>query len=123
MVGIMRTALALGCLAALAFAPALAAPKAGAKTPTATAEVAKGKTLASKYRCNSCHGADLAGKKGFSPSLHASGALKEYDAKTWARVLDTGVTNDGGKLKPPMPVYHMKAADSAALYAYFKTLK
>jgi len=37
--------------------------------------------------------------------------------------MDTGVTEDGGKVKRPMPVYHMKAADSAALYAYLKTLK
>ncbi len=37
--------------------------------------------------------------------------------------MNTGVTNDGGMVKKPMPVYHLKAADSAALYAYFKTLK
>ena len=30
---------------------------------------------------------------------------------------------EGHKVKPPMPVYHLKAADSAALYAYLKTLK
>jgi mono/diheme cytochrome c family protein len=108
-------------LAAVGTSPA-AAPK-SAKAPSSGALVAKGKSLAASDRCNTCHGADYAGKKGFSPSLHAAGVLHEYTPKTWARVMDTGVTNDGGKVHPPMPVYHLKAADSGALYAYFKTLK
>jgi mono/diheme cytochrome c family protein len=86
-------------------------------------QVAQGKTFVTHYRCNTCHGADLAGKKGFSPSLHASGVLREYNPTTWKRVLDTGITNDGGKVHPPMPVYHLKAADSLPIYAYLKTLK
>jgi len=85
--------------------------------------VAKGKSLSTKYGCNTCHGKDLAGKPKFSPSLKSTGVLKEYNPKTWATVLNTGVTNDGGKVKDPMPVYKMKATESAALWAYFKTLK
>lgn len=87
------------------------------------ASLAHGKALAASLRCNTCHGADYAGKKGFSPSLHASGIMKEYNAKTWARVMNTGVTNDNGHVKAPMPVYHLKPSDSGALFAYFKTLK
>lgn len=108
-------------LAAAGTSPA-AAPKT-AKALSGAALIAHGKALAAADRCNTCHGADYSGKKKFSPSLKASGVLREYNAKTWATVMDTGVTNDGGKVHPPMPVYHLKAADSGALYAYFKTLK
>ena len=94
--------------------------KMGAVSP---AMIARGKTISAEKRCNTCHGADLKGKPGFAPSLHADGVLKEYNAKTWARVLDTGVTNDGKPVKKPMPVYHLKAKDSAALWAYFKSVK
>lgn len=118
--------LTLGFAASLAlagFVPAALAKKPAPMAAGGAALVAKGKTLAAAKQCNTCHNADYAGKKGFSPSLHASGVLKEYNPKTWARVMDTGVTPDGGKVKPPMPVYHLKAADSGAMYAYFKTLK
>jgi mono/diheme cytochrome c family protein len=125
----MRISLTLGCVALVAAIPALAGAQGGAtkKPPAAAispaATIAKGKTLVTTYHCNSCHAADLAGKKGFSPSLKSDGVLKEYNAKTWAVVLDTGVTNDGGMVKKPMPVYKMKAADSAAIWAYLKTVK
>lgn len=85
--------------------------------------ITQGKALAAAKRCNTCHTATYAGKKGFSPSLHASGVLREYNPKTFVRVMSTGVTNDGGHVHAPMPVYHLKAAQSSALYAYFKTLK
>lgn len=85
--------------------------------------IAKGKGLVTLDNCNSCHGKDLKGKAKFSPSLRASGVLKEYNSKTWARVLNTGVTNDGGMVKSPMPVYKMSKADSAALWAYLLTQK
>lgn len=112
------------CLAlALVGSSPAAAPKMKKAAMTSAATVAHGKTLAATDRCNTCHGADYSGKKGFSPSLHATGVLREYNAKTWATVMNTGVTNDGGHVRPPMPVYHLKAADSGALYAYFKTLK
>ena len=87
------------------------------------ATIAKGKTLAVKYGCNTCHGKDYAGKPKFSPSLKKNGVLKEYNPKTWATVLNTGVTNDGGKVKDPMPVYKMKASDSAAIWAFLVSLK
>lgn len=113
------------CLALGGLVPAALAKKPMPKPMknSSAAMVSKGKALAESKRCNTCHSADYTGKKGFSPSLHASGVLREYDAKAWARVMDTGVTNDGGVVKKPMPVYHLKAADSSALYAYFKTLK
>ena len=85
--------------------------------------VAQGKQISDQKGCNTCHGANLAGKPKFSPSLRSNGVLKEYNPKTWARVMDVGITKDGKKVKPPMPVYRMKAPDSAALYAYYKTLK
>lgn len=84
--------------------------------------VAQGKTLATAKNCNGCHGADLSGKAGGPPSLHVSGITSKYNAQTWARMLDTGDTPDGGKVHPPMPVYHLSADDSAALWAYVNTL-
>lgn len=116
----LTTVLALGLAAAALTARPAAAPQAPAPSP---ATVAHAKSLVASKRCSGCHAANLAGKKGFSPSLHASGVMREYNPTTWARVMNTGVTNDNGHVKPPMPVYHLKAADSAALYAYFKTLK
>jgi mono/diheme cytochrome c family protein len=128
----MRVSFGVGVTAALGVALALAGTSstfaahkmaAHGKPAGSAALIAKGKQLSSEKHCNSCHAADLKGKPGFSPSLHASGVLKEYNPTTWARVMDTGVTNDGGKVKPPMPVYHLSKADSAALWTYFKTLK
>lgn len=111
----------------LAFA-ALAAPpkpKSLAKPGMSMAAMAAhGKTLAVAKKCNTCHGANFGGVAKFAPSLRADGkVLHEYNATTWARVMNTGVTEDGGKVKAPMPVYHLKAKDSAALWGYFKTLK
>lgn len=116
----LTTLLALGLAAAALTASPAAAPKPPAPSP---ATIAHAKTLVASKRCSSCHAANLTGRKGFSPSLHASGVMREYNPKTWARVMDTGVTNDNGHVKPPMPVYHLKAADSNALYAYLATLK
>lgn len=90
--------------------------------PTA-AVLAQGKALTAKDKCTGCHAPDLNGKQGFSPSLHTSGVLHEYTPKTWAVVMDTGKTNDGGMVKQPMPVYHMPVKDSTAIYYYLKTLK
>lgn len=113
-----------GCLAFAAMGISPAAPMHMAKMKkTSTAQIAQGKALTVSLRCNSCHAADLAGKKGFSPSLHANGVLHEYNAKTWARLMKTGITNDGKPVEKPMPVYHLDAAKSGALYAYLKTLK
>jgi mono/diheme cytochrome c family protein len=111
------------CLALVAAGTSPAAAPKSTKASSNAAMVAKGKALAVSDRCNTCHAANYAGKKGFSPSLHTTGVLREYNSKSWATVMNTGVTNDGGKVHSPMPVYHLKAADSGALYAFFKTLK
>ena len=99
-----------------------AAPPKLVPAPSA-AMLSHGKSVAARYGCANCHGAGLAGKKGFAPSLHASGVLREYNPVTFVRVMDTGQTNDGGYVRKPMPVYHLKAADSRPLYAYLKSLK
>ena len=94
-------------------------PAAGSSAALITA----GKGIAENNGCNSCHGANYAGKKGFSPSLHANGVLKEYTLTTFERVMNTGVTNDGGHVKKPMPVYHMDGKKSKPLYAFLESLK
>ena len=118
----LAACLGVSVLLAATVSPA-AAPKAHPLKPTAAGSISQGKTLAVSMRCNTCHAASYAGKPHFSPSLHASGVLREYTPKTWARVMNTGVTNDNGHVKAPMPVYHLTAAKSASLYAFFKTLK
>ena len=114
---------ALGSVLAVSATGSVATHRMSKPILQAASWIAKGKALSSAKHCNSCHAADLKGKPGFSPSLLSNGVLKEYNAATWARVLDTGVTNDGGKVKPPMPIYHLAKADSKALYAYFKSIK
>lgn len=100
------------------------APKA-AKKPMASsaAQITLGKSLAGKNGCNSCHGATYTGKPHFSPSLRANGVTKKYTLAKWEQVMNTGVTEDGGHVNKPMPVYHMTATKSAPLYAFFKSLK
>lgn len=95
-----------------------------AKAPAASpaAQIALGKTTAESNGCNSCHTGTYAGKPGF-PSIRASGVMKKYTLAKWERVLNTGVTEDGGHVNKPMPVYHMSAAKSAPLYAFLKSLK
>ena len=101
-------------------APGKTAPKLAASP---AAQIAHGKAVASSNGCNSCHTATYAGKKGFSPSIRANGVTKQYTLAKWERVMNTGVTEDGGHVEKPMPVYHMAAKDSAPLYAFLKTLK
>lgn len=99
-------------------------PKKPAVKPAFTAaQIAHGKTLSEAKGCNSCHAATYAGKPGFSPSIRANGHTKTYTAKTFARMLDTGVTDDGGMVKKPMPVYHLPAKDGTDVYAFLTTLK
>jgi len=95
------------------------------KKPVASAAMmlAHGKTVAESNGCNTCHAPTYTGKKGFSPSIRATGITKKYTLLTWKRVMNTGVTEDGGHVRKPMPVYHMAAKDSAPLYAYLKSLK
>lgn len=100
-------------------------PMKAAKKPMlmAGSDIAHGKAVAESNGCNTCHKADYAGKKAFSPSIRANGITAKYTAKTWERVMNTGVTEDAGHVMKPMPVYHMAAKDSAPLYAFLKTLK
>jgi len=102
-----------------------AAPAKAAKKPAASpaAQIAVGKAISEQNGCNGCHTATYAGKKGFSPSIRASGVTKQYTLATWERVMNTGVTEDGGHVQKPMPVYHMPAAKSAPLYAFLKSQK
>lgn len=85
--------------------------------------VALGKTLISQKGCNTCHGANLQGKPKFAPGLRTKGVMKLYTQATFARLMAVGLTEDGEKVKKPMPIYKMKASDSNALYAYLKTQK
>ena len=103
-----------------------AAPVHALKHPAAggsAALIAAGKGVAENNGCNSCHGADYAGKKGFSPSIRSNGILKQYKLATFERVMNTGVTEDGGHVQKPMPVYHMDAKKSAPLYAFLESQK
>lgn len=121
--------LALGACAVLAgtqvspAAPGKLLKKPAVKPAFTPAQIAHGKLLSEEKGCNSCHGATYAGKKGFSPSIRANGVTRQYNAKTFARVLDTGITEDGGHVQKPMPVYHLPAKDGTALYAFLETLK
>ena len=102
-----------------------AAPPKAMKKPTASpaAQITAGKAVAEKNGCNGCHAATYAGKPGFSPSIRANGVTKKYTLATWERVMNTGVTEDGGSVQKPMPVYHMPVAKSAPLYAFLKSQK
>lgn len=87
---------------------------------TAHATLAQPEQISS---CTGCHGLNLQGRKGFSPNLTKLGVLKEYNQKTFERVMSTGVTNDGGHVQKPMPVYHFPASVSDKIYAYLKSVK
>ena len=103
-----------------------AAPVHAMKHPaaaTSTALIAAGKSVAENNGCNSCHGATYAGKKGFSPSIRADGVTKQYKLATFERVMNTGITEDGGHVEKPMPVYHMPVKQSAPLYAFLESQK
>ncbi len=97
--------------------------KPAVKVMFTAAQIAHGKLLSESKGCNSCHGATYSGKKGFSPSIRANGVTHEYNVKTFARVMNTGVTEDGGHVKNPMPVYHLPAKDGTDIYAFLTTLK
>jgi cytochrome c553 len=104
-----------------------AAKKASAmkKKPAASssaAMISQGKALAAQYRCGGCHGADLKGKPGGAPNIHVTGALHDYTQAQFVTLLDTGKMNNGRQLSG-MPVLHMPAAKSKAIFAYLKSLK
>ena len=117
---------ALGLCAAFGIQTSPAAPMHAMKHPAAggsAALITAGKGIAENNGCNSCHGADYAGKKGFSPSIRSNGILKKYTLTTFDRVMNTGVTEDGGHVEKPMPVYHMDAKKSIPLHAFLESLK
>lgn len=117
---------ALGLCAAFAgIQTSPAAPLHTLKKPAASsaALITAGKGVAENNGCNSCHGADYTGKKGFSPSIRANGVTKQYKLATFERVMNTGITEDGGHVQRPMPVYHMDAKKSAPLYAFLESQK
>ncbi len=81
---------------------------AAAKTPpkpVLVASATQGKALVGQYGCNRCHAPNLAGRQGFSPSLYPNASLKEYKQASFVHMLLTGITPDGGHVKPPMPAY------------------
>ncbi len=99
--------------------------KKAAKAPAVSpAQIALGKKTAESNGCNSCHTGTYAGKPGFSPSIRASGVTAKYTSAKFVRLMHTGITEDGGHVRKPMPVYaKMPAKDSAALYAFLKSQK
>ena len=126
MTSLTALTVALGLCAAFSTQISPAAPVHAMKRPAAgssAALVTAGKGIAENNGCNSCHGADYAGKKGFSPSIRSNGILKKYTLTTFERVMNTGETEDGGYVKKPMPVYHMDGKKSVPLYAFLESLK
>ena len=130
----MRISAALCGTAALAIALGLALSTTSAqakhmkmkpKPAVSAALIAKGKGLISSKHCNSCHSADLKGKKGFSPSLYGNARpMTEYNQTTFVRLMTTGLDDDKKPVKPPMNnACHQTPADSKAMFAYLKTLK
>ncbi len=117
--------LALGlCVTLATVHTSPAAPGKMVKMPAASAAmITHGKAVAESNGCSSCHSANYAGKKSFSPSIRANGVTKQYTLVKWERVMNTGVTEDGGHVQKPMPVYRMAAKDSAPLYAFLKAQK
>ncbi len=96
------------------------------KKPVAVsaAQIAHGKAVAESNGCNSCHGATYSGKKGFSPSIRATGITAKYSSAKFVGLMKTGTTEDGGHVQKPMPVYaQMTTKDSTALYAFLKSQK
>ena len=102
-------------------APGKMAPKLAASP---AAQIAHGKAVAESNGCNSCHGATYTGKKGFSPSIRATGVTKQYTSAKFVRLIHTGITEDGGHVHKPMPVYaKMPTKDSTALYSFLMAQK
>jgi len=129
----MRIVSIVCCTAALAITLSLAGASTGAtakhmkKHPakaSASASIAKGKALIAAKRCNMCHGANLAGFPGRSPSLHPGMPMNHYNKALFERLMSKGLDEEGKKVGPPMDkVCTLTAAQGDALYAYLKTLK
>ena len=119
--------LAFGCCVTLAgIHPAASQHAMKPKKPMtgSAAQIAHGKAVAESSGCNGCHAATYAGKPKFSPSIRANGITAKYTSAKFVRLMKTGMTEDGGHVMKPMPVYaQMPAKDSAALYAFLKSQK
>ena len=114
------TAVLVGTLLYAGHASEAAKPKPVA----ATASVAQGKALTAKYRCTGCHNAQLQGRPGFSPSIRLTGAMHDYTKAQFVTLMHTGMKNDGGHVRKPMPVYAaMPAGEATSIFAYLHTLK
>jgi len=74
-------------------------------------------------KCTGCHGADLKGRKGFSPSLTKSGVLKEYTKKSFELVMKSGKTPSGSLVMSPMPIYDFSPGVADQIYKYLNTQK
>jgi hypothetical protein len=92
-------------LAALLLQPAGIPAGAQDRREHPSAPVRQGRALVSRFRCNGCHGDNLGGRPGFAPNLHRDGILRRYTERTFVRLLLTGITDHGGRVRPPMPVY------------------
>ncbi len=144
-----RSKLGLGGVLALAYAAGVdTSGAAHVPAPPRGPNAAYGRYLASRiYACVDCHtngfgatdeklaatgllagGMVLHNKAGdvvYSRNLtpDAETGLAAWSADDLARALMTGVSRDGRKLRPPMPVFRaMDAPDAAALYAFLRSL-
>jgi cytochrome c5 len=109
-------------VAGLTNGPASAKVAATAAPPSA-AVLAAGKGLISQYHCDGCHSANLHGKtknnKPWSPNITEAGIMGKYNKATFVKALQTGVTPNGRKFKPPMPVFaKMSSHDAGTIYLY-----
>ena len=94
------------------------------KHALALGSISQGKSLVSQYRCTGCHGANLAGRQGFSPSIKRTGALHDYTQAQFIKLMHTGITNDGTHVRKPMPVYtKMPTPQAISIFAYLRSLK
>ena len=121
---------ALGATAALAVAVLYAGTSAATAKSMHPMKAMKAATTASapalltQYRCNGCHGANLAGKAGFSPSIKGTGALHDYTQAQFITLMHTGMQNDGKHVHRPMPVYaQMPTAQAVTIFKYLKAQK
>ncbi len=94
------------------------------KPKMAAGALTSGVALISQYRCTGCHGSNLAGRAGFSPSIRKTGALHDYTKAQFITLMHTGMQNDGSHVRRPMPVYaKMPTPQAVSIFAYLTSLK
>ena len=116
----VSSALFIATLIASAVLPAPVSATIASKPSAAL--ISQGKSIAAS-NCAKCHGADLKGMQGFSPSITASGETKQYTAALFQRMLAKDVDQHGQPLQKPMSSIHLPAVPALAVYTYLKTLK